>query len=111
MNQSAKSAMGMVHLLGCAMFARRDVPRAEAYEYWKRLLSAVAESGQSELDPEAFKTTEAGKLLGEAAMLRIALARTQPDPLLPDFGTQYLDWLKDVILAAAGKQHEFELRE
>ena len=111
MNQSAKSALGMMHLLGCAMFARPDVPRQEALTYWKRLLGAVAESGQTDLDPEAFKTTEAGKLLSDAALLRISLQRTQPDPLLPDFVEQYRDWLGDVVFTAAGKQQAFELSE
>ncbi|MBQ9321005.1 MAG: thiamine phosphate synthase [Eubacterium sp.] len=66
---------------------------------------------EKDLDPEAFKTTEAGKLLSDAALLRISLQRTQPDPLLPDFVEQYRDWLGDVVFTAAGKQQAFELSE
>lgn len=112
MNQTAKSAMGMLHLLGCAMMARPQVPQTEARNYWKRLISAIAASGSTELDPEVFKTTEPGKLISEAAMARIQLQGIQPDPAKyePDeYISEYRAWLEQVILLADGAQQRWEL--
>ena len=110
MNRTAENAIEMLQLLGCAMMVRNAIPREEALAWWRRLLLAVDDYGKTELDPEAWKLTERGKLMTEAGALRVSLAWTMPDPMLPDFVSQYMDWLKDVILAAAGKQQLYEIR-
>jgi len=111
MNQSSKTAMGMLHLLGCAMMARPQVPQREARDYWKRLIRAIAESGSTELDQEVFKATEDGRLISEAAMMRINLSGTMPDParLEPaEYLPEYRNWLEQVILMAGGAQQRWE---
>lgn len=110
MNQSAENAVELLHMLGCAMLVRKSVPRDEALAWWRRLLIALDDYGKTDLDPEVWKTTENGKLLTEAGAMRVTLGWSMPDPTLPDFVDRYMDWLKDVILTAAGKQQLYEIR-
>ena len=110
MNQTVKSAIGMMHLLGCALYARPNMAKdaEEARRYLKRLFNNVAKSGRTSLDPEAFKTTEAGKQLREAALLRVKMGYVQPDPGVESFDKAYNGWLDQVILNAAGLQQAYE---
>lgn len=113
MRKAAEQALGLVNLLGCAMFARKDMDLPEAKRYWRRMLQLICRSGRDESDPAVYIATPEGEQLHEAAMLYIRLMMNKPDPdeLTPEVCMAVAKaWYGTVLLEAAGKQQDWEMK-
>ena len=114
MRNAAEQALSLVNLLGCAMFARKDMDLPEAKRYWRRMLQLICRSGGDDSDPAVYVIAPEGKQLHEAATLYVRLMKNRPDPdeqapeaCMADFKA----WYGTVLLEAAGKQQEWEMKE
>ena len=113
MRNLAEQGMNMLQLLGNAMYARPDLDQTEARRYYRRLLQTICRSGEDELAPEVYVTTEDGKLLAEAGRFAIRMNILRPDPDQLERMiciNEMKDWAATIIMTAAGAQQLYELQ-